>query len=134
MIAPSPTRLHEPAGLNLKGLALSLGAFIGMVIAAHLGVATMYLAMLVSRPSPGAAADPAGEAQIQGWVHPADELNAVRGAARERLSGYGWIDQRRGIVRIPIERAMSLIVDEAAHHPAPPEPAAPASNAGGGHP
>ena len=135
MIAPAPTRFHEPAGLSLKGLAISLSALVGMMIAAHLGVASMYRDMSASRPSPGAVADLDGDSQIQGWVHPADELNAVQGAARERLSGYGWIDQPRGVIRIPIERAMQLVVDEASPHRDNPKSAAPpaASDAGCQH-
>jgi hypothetical protein len=31
---------------------------------------------------------------------------------RERLGRYGWIDRRRGIVHIPIERAMELVAQE----------------------
>ncbi len=29
-------------------------------------------------------------------------------ARRERLGSYGWVDRKRGIVRIPIDRAMEL--------------------------
>jgi hypothetical protein len=32
----------------------------------------------------------------------------------EELSTYGWVDEERGIVRIPIERAMDLVVEESA--------------------
>jgi len=28
------------------------------------------------------------------------------------LTSYGWVDQQRGVVRIPIERAMQLVVEE----------------------
>ena len=31
----------------------------------------------------------------------------------ELLYSYGWVDQEKGIVRIPIERAMELTVQEA---------------------
>ena len=36
-------------------------------------------------------------------------LPASSTAAEERLHGYGWVDRSRGIVRIPIERAMELV-------------------------
>jgi hypothetical protein len=29
---------------------------------------------------------------------------------RERLDGYGWVDREHGVVRIPIERAIDLVV------------------------
>ena len=33
--------------------------------------------------------------------------------------GYAWLDRKKGIVRIPIERAMVLVVDEAGGQRAP---------------
>src|SRR5688572_5105150 len=29
-----------------------------------------------------------------------------------KLNGYGWVDQGKGVVRIPVERAMSLVIAE----------------------
>lgn len=43
-------------------------------------------------------------------VHPADRLTALRAAAEQRLHSYGWVDRQAGVVHIPIERAMQLIV------------------------
>jgi hypothetical protein len=34
-------------------------------------------------------------------------------AARRRLESAGWVDRERGIVHIPIERAMELVLDGA---------------------
>ena len=31
---------------------------------------------------------------------------------RERLKGWGWVDRERGIVHIPIERAMEMVARE----------------------
>ena len=31
---------------------------------------------------------------------------------KRELTNYGWIDRQRGVVRIPIERAMELLVKE----------------------
>lgn len=30
---------------------------------------------------------------------------------RERLESYGWVDETRGIARVPIERAMRMFLD-----------------------
>jgi len=38
------------------------------------------------------------------------DLIALRTREEEGLNSYGWIDQTAGVVRIPIERAMDLIV------------------------
>lgn len=46
------------------------------------------------------------------------------------LTGYRWVDQRQGVVAIPIERAMELVLREWEAPAAAPEP----TPAGGGQP
>jgi hypothetical protein len=38
------------------------------------------------------------------------QLNSIRLAEEQKLNSYDWVDQKTGIVRIPIERAMDLVV------------------------
>lgn len=40
------------------------------------------------------------------------ELNDFRLKEEDTLDSYGWVDQKTGVVRIPIERAMQLIVQQ----------------------
>jgi hypothetical protein len=54
-------------------------------------------------PPPAAFAPP----QLQS--DPAVELREYQAAQHARLSGYGWADREKAIVRIPIERAMGMI-------------------------
>jgi hypothetical protein len=42
-------------------------------------------------------------------VNPAGDLALHRAAEQKALTGYGWVDHQRGIVRIPIDRAMQDI-------------------------
>jgi hypothetical protein len=61
---------------------------------------------------------------------PVQDLAAVRGQDERLLRSYGWVDEQKGIVRIPIDAAMQLIVQRglppaAAASPAP----APAASA-----
>jgi hypothetical protein len=44
-------------------------------------------------------------------VAPAVELGEMRAAEEAILESYGWVDRDAGRVRIPIERAMDLIVE-----------------------
>jgi hypothetical protein len=37
-------------------------------------------------------------------------LGAVRDAQVKEVNGYGWVDQQKGVVRIPVEQAMDLLV------------------------
>ncbi len=73
-----------------------------------------------------------------------DNLKTSREEAEKALTTYGWVDKNKGVVRIPIDRAMELTVAKLAQQkPAPagpiatPEPqpsAAPASPASAGSP
>jgi hypothetical protein len=40
-----------------------------------------------------------------------NQLDEVRRAEEEKLNSYGWVDQKAGTVRIPIERAMDLVAE-----------------------
>jgi hypothetical protein len=40
--------------------------------------------------------------------HPAIEIQELHSAEDQTLSTYGWVDKKKGIVRIPIDRAMEL--------------------------
>jgi len=40
------------------------------------------------------------------------QLNGIRIEEENTLSSYGWVDQKSGVVRIPIERAMDLIAEK----------------------
>lgn len=33
-------------------------------------------------------------------------------AQKKRLSGYGWVDRKSGVIHIPIERAMEMVAAE----------------------
>jgi hypothetical protein len=44
-------------------------------------------------------------------VNERTELNDIRLREEDTLSSYGWVDQKSGTVRIPIDRAMELVVE-----------------------
>jgi hypothetical protein len=54
-------------------------------------------------------------------VQPVGDLDVVRAAQEETLHSYGWVDRANGIVRIPIDRAIDLLVE----HPLPSRPVTP---------
>ena len=43
---------------------------------------------------------------------PVPDLKTVRDAEDQLLNSYGWGDQQKGVVRIPIARAMDLVVQK----------------------
>lgn len=42
---------------------------------------------------------------------PPRDLSEMRAEDKEVLTTYGWVDQANGIARIPVERAMSILVE-----------------------
>jgi len=46
-------------------------------------------------------------------IAPRADMDNMRAAEEKILSGYAWIDKEKGVVRIPIERAMEIIAERA---------------------
>ncbi|SPE29583.1 quinol:cytochrome c oxidoreductase, cytoplasmic subunit [Candidatus Sulfopaludibacter sp. SbA6] len=42
-------------------------------------------------------------------ITPALDLKAIRAAEDQLLTSYGWVDREKGVVRIPIARAIDLL-------------------------
>lgn len=40
-----------------------------------------------------------------------DELQALRASEEEILTSYGWVSKEAGVARIPIQRAMQLVLE-----------------------
>ncbi|MCL5670141.1 MAG: hypothetical protein M1423_02415 [Acidobacteria bacterium] len=53
---------------------------------------------------------PPGVPRLQ--VHPAADLQRYLKNEREILNTYGWVDRKNGVVRIPIERAMAILLKQ----------------------
>jgi hypothetical protein len=82
-------------------------------------------------PAPAPLAEPAGRVPPEPRLQtlPLADIRAQRREEHEVLTSYGWVDEKRGIVRIPIEDAMRLVAERglpvAGKAPAPspsPEP------------
>jgi hypothetical protein len=113
----NPGVAFEPRDANARALLyIGIGVLVSAVVI-HLAVFWLYdfFAARASRrgllPS---TAVPAGrlkeppEPQLQ--VDPPRDLEELQRAQGEKLRGYDWADQKSGTVRIPIERAMDLLV------------------------
>lgn len=59
-------------------------------------------ALVTPLPVPGPGLDAAPEAR----------LNATLAREEQRLNNYAWLDREGGVVRIPVERAMELLVEQ----------------------
>jgi len=105
---------QQPRGRPLLKAAAALVALIGFGLLASLALkAALTAAGAEARAARSPMADlrepPAGP-RLQ--ADPETELAAYRAFERDQLTSYGWLDVKDGIVRLPIQRAMELVVQE----------------------
>lgn len=113
--APPPGATHETKDVN----AFAVGLF-GVCLAVLCVVAVILLIGLfryfdkqeAATHAPAeapAAAMPGLPAQPKLQVHEPEDLKQMRAREDQILGSYGWVDKDKGIVRIPIDRAMELL-------------------------
>src|SRR5438128_1977992 len=65
------------------------------------------------QPEPMAASNPRKEPpEPRLQKAPVMDLKEFRAAEDAILNSYGWVDPEKGVVRIPVERAMELVAKE----------------------
>ncbi len=60
--------------------------------------------------SRGRVLPPPGMPQLQ--THPDADLQVYIEKQREILDSYGWVNRKNGVVRIPIQRAMNILLQQ----------------------
>jgi hypothetical protein len=78
---------------------------VGVVGVALLVVVVLLLVVLFNRPAEN-------EFRRRVVDETSARLSELRAEQGKRLEGYRWVDDKEGIVTIPIERAMELVVEE----------------------
>lgn len=120
--ATNPSVSFEPQDVKAETILKYLAALLLTVFASMLIVWGVYRALgardarstsYVSplRQSLGRILPP--EPRLQGapghQISPQEELLQTRAEAEATLGSYGWVDERTGIARIPIDEAMKLL-------------------------
>ena len=111
---------HETADVDGRRIWQTAAILVATIVAASFaasGVLSLFHSMIGRplapiRPPPTAMPSPPLQSA------PAIDLAALRAQKHAMLNEYRWIDREKGIVRIPIERAMSLLI---ARSPAKPQ-------------
>ena len=101
-----------------------VGGFLLVVAIAMSGLYRFYGATLVSgnvRETLSSFPSP----QIQ--PNPTRDLEDFRVRQNQQLAGYAWVDKGRGLVHVPIDRAMAYIVSRGPAALDPPDPTPSAS-------
>jgi hypothetical protein len=108
-------RGHEQSDMNVRAVVISgIGLFITIIVIGFvLRGAFGYFSSHRIKPSMPPSALTSierlpPEPRLQ--VNPQEDLKKMREAEDRVLNSYGWVDEKAGIVRIPIDRAMELIV------------------------
>ena len=116
---PPPGAAHETADVDGRRIWQTAAALAAGIVAAGF-IASGLLAFFhheTGRPlspiNPPPTAMPSPPLQSA----PALDLAALREQKRAMLNEYRWLDRDKGIVRIPIERAMSLLIARSATRP-----------------
>jgi hypothetical protein len=102
---------HETTDVN----AWAIGKFaIGLVIVCVVSIALLFglLKFFQSRQETSVAntVEPTKlfpQPQLQ--KTPIPDLKAIRAEEDKLLNGYAWVDQPKGVVRIPVERAIEVL-------------------------
>ena len=101
----------SPLRVALTGLVLA--AVIAMTLLAAYGLFYLFQGSESrARPAPSPlsyAPEPVPEPRLE--VEPGEELKALRTDEDEALKTYGWIDQEKRIVRIPVDRAIDILAE-----------------------
>jgi hypothetical protein len=115
-----PDRIHA---VPVLAIVFGFLAFAALCVA---GLLAYYNALV----GPGLYVPPKQFPQPALQSEPLTDAEKLQNAQRARIERYGWIDQSKGLVRIPIQRAMQIV---AAKGPSALEPLAqppsPAQNA-----
>jgi len=108
-----PGAHYETRDASTRGLVMfGIGLFATLVVVAAL---TAWLfGYFAKSQSLGPPASPFENVRVlppqpRLQVNPREDLLRLREKEKAELDSYGWVDQKNGIVRIPIDRAMDLI-------------------------
>lgn len=115
--ANSASTGHELSDANPKKIlwfAVGLALVIAMVALVTYGLFHFfYRSETRSRPAPSPLSygvEPPPEPRL--LTKPGADLAAMRADEDQILGSYGWIDRERGIVRVPIDRAITLLAQK----------------------
>jgi hypothetical protein len=132
-----PEVSHEQSDVNINAILGFAGALVavGIFISFFVWLLFGYFNAREARQAPAEFPLAAGqesrlppEPRLQ--TNPREDLRELRAAEDDALTTYGWVDRNAGIVRIPIDDAMKLVVQRGLPARAPsPAPARPAARA-----
>jgi hypothetical protein len=109
-------RAHETSDANIRSLIIS-GVLLCCLVIAGLLVSEGVFHYFVGHQGLGPPASPFEDVRMlppepRLQVFAPKDLKQYKAAQGEILSSYGWVDQKAGVVRIPINRAIDILVQK----------------------
>lgn len=105
---------HEPSDVSARDAA-RFAAGLLLAVALVCAGASRYLRSLGGGISLAAPGEAPPEPRLQGDENSPEEVARLNRKWDVVLTSYDWVDRKRGVVRIPIERAMKLYLKREAH-------------------
>jgi len=109
-------RTHEKTDMNPAYVAYFAAGLIVVAVLVQLGSWWMFhqfeQAQARRQTPPALVETPAPVPEPRLQISPQQDLEEMIRQEDEVLSTYGWIDRGRGIARIPIDRAMQLLLEK----------------------
>lgn len=109
---------HEETDVNVRAISIAAIAFVVMLAAAYsLVYATVHVLNGRNAAASAVRAYPLAvgqenrlppEPRLQ--TNPEQDLRDLRAAEHDLLAGYHWVDRNAGVVRIPIDDAMRVVL------------------------
>ena len=112
----NPQRGYEDSDVSVGRLAAFAAGVVGLVVLGVLGSAAVFHFFVQHQPlgppaSPFENVRPMPPAPRLQTAAPLD-LKRYRDDEEKILAGYGWVDAQAGVVRIPVNRAMDLLLQK----------------------
>jgi hypothetical protein len=112
--APAEVRAYEPDAIDVRRIVAA-----ALIVAAIVVGCAMTIALLDRGFARGYGREPPAPRLVQAppvkgpalQPDPKSELEAYRASQQSLLHAYRWVDRPRGVVQIPIEQAMRLLVE-----------------------
>jgi len=106
---------HETRDLNVRAVAWFAIGLVACAIIIDVALIGIYPLFARRHPSPSPPSRVALQPHLVApaprlQTNPSADLDGFRAAEEKKLNSYGWVDKQRNLARIPVERAMELIV------------------------
>jgi hypothetical protein len=103
---------HQPDAVSSRWILITAAIVALCVLLSFVaaGIMTSWMAHMPPQRVGGRQVEAHKPARVSSWITPGQELVHEKQTWHDHLETYSWIDRNKGIVRIPIERAMQLLV------------------------